>query len=519
MKGKIFTLIIGFFTMLTYAQEASDFGPADVLICDFEGVNQTVVDSLWTDTTETTPVTEMSGNITVESNPFSLENVSDSAALYVRPEGQYKSIFIRFDESITFARNPYLQVQIYPVSGHSPTSTKVSISVRNDEGEVAPGGGTVENIPQDQWTTVTAFVGRLKSSDSYNTIEILINADDSLSVLGGTQYYIDQIGFKAEDDLTIIPSTIFYEDFGVYNDDWEKGLVNGQLMTITGTDTIGPNEVGYVETYASIGGFSSDIPFKYFDAVGDTAIPILVRTWGMMATYESPSGNGRVEFQDYREGVLETGSIDVSGYNKFMLSFGFGTQQFWAYQDEIGNTRPLVEISVDSSDFYEVTSESDFMLFLEIVDLGWGDINKYEDEFFKLVEYPLTTETGAVIDSAETINIRISHKTGKSFFIDDVWFSARVIGQDTVIVIDPVENVEDQSSSANAQNLNIYPNPASEYIYLKDAQNVMITDIHGRLVLESMYNDYINIEKLSSGIYFVRAQVNNKLMTGKFIKR
>src|SRR5659263_83038 len=228
MKRKFFTLLFCSAVGFTYAQDASDFGANDILIANFETKNPVVMDSLWTDIDQTTPITTPSANITLADNPFPLENTSATVAKYVRPAGGWRSIYIRFNESIVLSQTPNLQVQIYPVAGKSPAKSSISINMINDKGEVVAVGGYKDQIVQDEWTTVTAFLGKNKSSVSYNAIEIQINNSDTVSGRMDTEYYIDQIGFKAPADGVELPATILYETFGGYNGDWENQNVPGQ---------------------------------------------------------------------------------------------------------------------------------------------------------------------------------------------------------------------------------------------------------------------------------------------------
>lgn len=513
MKRKIFTLIFSCIVGFTYAQVASEFGNKDVLICNFEDVSLTVVDSLWTDSLMTTPVTAPSANISIGDNPFPLENESEKAAKYVRPAGAFKSVFIRFDKSITFAKTPYLQVQVYPVAGKSPVASSVSISVLNDKGEIVSAGGSMSNLPQDEWTTVTAFLGRLKSSEAYNAIQITINADDSIAKLGGTEYYIDQIGFKAPEDGSILPSTIFYENFGGYNDDWQSGKYEGQyaVPNADGSGMNGPGEYGSAEAYILAKGFSSGIPFTFRDVQGDSATALHARTWGMNAEYEGASGNGRIEFANYRPGTLETGDIEVSGNTNFVLSFGIGTQLWWAYNAEIANARPKVEISVDGGNFYEIYSESEFLQATgNFGDFDWGQPEEFEDQIFVLVEYPFTTIEGAALDTVQTINLRMSYKAGASFWIDDLWLSAKAANSGLGI---------GNGTRLSENSINIYPNPASNYIQVKNAKNVSIYDVNGRVVLKSTNSERINISSLENGVYVVIEKLDKYQKIGRFIKQ
>jgi len=509
MKRKIFTLAFCCVMGFTYAQVGSDFGPKDVLICNFEDVNLAVVDSLWSDTTMTTPVTAQSSNISIIDNPFLNQNESPTAVKYVRPEGGWKSIFIRFDKAISLSKTPYLQVQVYPVLDKSPASTNVDISLINDKGEIISGSGSMGNLPQDQWTTVTAFLGKLKSSDLYNAIQITINADDSLSKLGGTEYLIDQIGFKAPADGIELPATIFYETFGGYNDPWQKGTIAGQdsIPNSDGTDYVGPGEIGTAAAYASIGGFTSGIPFTFKNVLADTAAAFVARTYGMSAKYVGASGNGRMQFLNYMPGTLETGNIDVTGNTKFNLSFGIGTQQWWAYDEGIANARPKVEISVDGGAFYEIFSTSTFLQWTgNYGNFSWGQPKEYEDQIFVLVDYPFSAAGGAPLESAQTINLRMSYKAGNSFWIDDLWLSAELIPTGI--------------KTNKAETFTVYPNPATNFVNLKNAQKVFITDLNGRMVLQSLNTAKVDVSSLAKGVYILKAQQEDGSMKiGKFIKK
>ncbi|HET9571052.1 MAG TPA: T9SS type A sorting domain-containing protein [Bacteroidales bacterium] len=511
MKQKIFTLLFCCVFGLAYAQDASDFGAKDVLIVNFEDKNPIVTDSLWTDTLETTAVTTPSANISLADNPFPVENTSAKVAKYVLPKGGWKSIYIRFNQSIVLAETPNLQVQIYPIAGKSPKTSKVYLKLINDKGEVTSIGGSKEQIPQDEWTTVTAFLGKQKSSIKYNAIEITINADDSLSNLGGTEYYIDQIGFKAMADGSVLPSTIFNETFGSYIGEWAAGTVPGQ-RTIPYLDNgvtkyEGPGEIGTSAAYASVGGFTSGIPFTFRDIAADTAAIFVARGYGMKAkdNFQGYSGGGRIQFRPTLAGTLATGNIDVTGFSNLNLSFGIGTQEWWAYNSDIANARPKVEISVNGGAFYEIYSISEFLKATgNKGQFDWGTPDEYEDQIFTLVEYPLTTIEGAPLPTANTINIHISYKSGTKFWIDDLWFSGRYA---TGLINSKMENT-----------FNVYPNPAKSYILTPGAQKVIITDLNGRAVINTENTEKVSVASLSQGIYFV--QVTNKGVTkvGKLVK-
>ncbi len=494
MKRTISTLC--FLCALSYgfAQVPSTFGAKDILISNFETLSATLTDSLWVDSLKTTAVTTPSPYLTIEDNPLPLENESDKAAKYIRPKGAYKGLFIRFDKNINFSQTPYLQVMIYPVKDKSPAKTSVSVSLFNDKGEIISIWSSKGNLPQDEWSTVNLLAGKQKSSEKYNAIQIMINPEDSLSKLGETEYYIDQIGFKAMGD-SILPATVFYENFGTYHQGWQDGKVAGMQKAERGKSNI----------YTDIKGFTSGIPFKFMDS--DTLAVMEARTWGMSAKYEGYSNNGRIGLNSKLLGALYTGAIDVKGYSNLTLSFGLGTQLWWAWDAGIANARPRVEVSVNGGAFYEIFSPSTFLGKTGVrKDLGWGMIDQYEDEKFTMVEYPVTAEDGSPITSANTIELKIGYKAGSAFWIDDMWFAGKY-------------NAPSAVPTVKQNSFVVFPNPATDFILTRGYNKVTVTDLNGRDMITVIDAEKVDISKLSKGVYVIKATKEGKTSIGKFVKK
>ncbi len=84
-------------------------------------------------------------------------------------------------------------------------------------------------------------------------------------------------------------------------------------------------------------------------------------------------------------------------------------------------------------------------------------------------------------------------------------------------VTTPVDNFPDGA-------LLLYPNPASDYVYLNVAalspSMVWIYDRQGRLVdTKVLAGNVLNVKDLPSGVYFVKVQTRDGVKTSKFIKR
>ena len=77
--------------------------------------------------------------------------------------------------------------------------------------------------------------------------------------------------------------------------------------------------------------------------------------------------------------------------------------------------------------------------------------------------------------------------------------------------------------SQDIEYLNLYPNPASEYINIKSINNIdeiRIFDIQSRVVFSEKINSKtkrINISKLSTGIYITEVLIDNIITRKKFV--
>ena len=75
-----------------------------------------------------------------------------------------------------------------------------------------------------------------------------------------------------------------------------------------------------------------------------------------------------------------------------------------------------------------------------------------------------------------------------------------------------VTDVEEQAETA----LNVYPNPAKDFIFVEGSENVGIYDLCGKMVLQSQGTSKIGISSLPDGMYFVRSGDRcNKLVVSR----
>ena len=71
----------------------------------------------------------------------------------------------------------------------------------------------------------------------------------------------------------------------------------------------------------------------------------------------------------------------------------------------------------------------------------------------------------------------------------------------------------------------IYPNPTNTFLNIKSFnttffEKIVITDLTGKIILEQSENtNQINVKNLANGMYFLKAKINDKTLTRKFIKK
>lgn len=77
----------------------------------------------------------------------------------------------------------------------------------------------------------------------------------------------------------------------------------------------------------------------------------------------------------------------------------------------------------------------------------------------------------------------------------------------------------------SALQLNVYPNPTHQYLYVEGLQNdtknasLQIVDVQGKQVNNAKFNsNRVDVSQLSNGIYFATITINNQSQTLKFVK-
>lgn len=115
-------------------------------------------------------------------------------------------------------------------------------------------------------------------------------------------------------------------------------------------------------------------------------------------------------------------------------------------------------------------------------------------------------------DSAILVNVNVVALPGVTIYVDDVTL------RDTVLV-----GIEEAGSKRyEARMFEVYPNPASSYLAVRghsDMQYIKIFDVTGKLIKEEKFkrSKVISLDGIKSGVYFLRAMINNKECIKKFV--
>lgn len=78
--------------------------------------------------------------------------------------------------------------------------------------------------------------------------------------------------------------------------------------------------------------------------------------------------------------------------------------------------------------------------------------------------------------------------------------------------------------SEEKNNISIYPNPTTDYLYINsdlDITEIQISDLNGRIINDLKFQDNkMNLASLQTGIYFAKiTDINGKILTKKIIKK
>ena len=111
--------------------------------------------------------------------------------------------------------------------------------------------------------------------------------------------------------------------------------------------------------------------------------------------------------------------------------------------------------------------------------------------------------------------------TSNNYTVQLITFSADSCFSDT-----STQNINVNINTVNDlykdDEINIYPNPANDYIQIEthlEFNSIIITDVTGKIVKSLKYTKQINISELTKGLYFIQLFNNKETTTHKFLKK
>ena len=96
----------------------------------------------------------------------------------------------------------------------------------------------------------------------------------------------------------------------------------------------------------------------------------------------------------------------------------------------------------------------------------------------------------------------------------------------TLVVSGPQMNLDAEQFVADKSVINIYPNPASDFLRFDssdftDISEIQIIDVAGKVIMtrSDISNKSIDVSNLQAGVYFAKFKTRNQFITKKFIKK
>lgn len=123
----------------------------------------------------------------------------------------------------------------------------------------------------------------------------------------------------------------------------------------------------------------------------------------------------------------------------------------------------------------------------------------------------LMSPVSSVLDAVYMLEVGFDGAEG-SIIIDDLAF-----GDTTVTSVTAISDY-----TANQSNVNVYPNPASNYIQIMNAGNMFDVDVFnvsGQRILHAENKKRLDISSLENGIYFIKVQSGESRSVLKVMKQ
>ena len=287
-------------------------------------------------------------------------------------------------------------------------------------------------------------------------------------------------------------------DTNTYVDVYLDDMSSTSIATVTLTNTGGYSS--FDSHYAELSSVVTDVHDVYLVfrsddisvAVADVDKFTFLDNTCAFSSYDITS---TIEAEDYCDmyGVQSGAVVSHTNSGDWLRfsGFDFGT--------EGANVFSFSASSTTSGGTIELRSGSYTGTLLASVDItNTGAWSTYED-----FEGNITTPITGVHD----LYLVFKNGSGYLFNIDNYMFSYN-------------ETLSSSNFKFNDLGLSVYPNPAIDYLNIsKSVDSIIVRDLTGRIIIEvNERTNSVNVQKLSSGVYFTEITFEGQVQTMKFLK-
>lgn len=268
---------------------------------------------------------------------------------------------------------------------------------------------------------------------------------------------------------------------------------------------------------------------------------------------------GLIDGQNGWAGPFDTSDTSFMTVSDVLSSDGSNSLLFesdasqWNFYDgvltpELTGLGSVFEISFDfypdsdvDSDhvFYGIQTNGDELLISSLIVFNWqglvrarvgattSDVGTYTAEDWYNVKISYNFVNSTLTYFVNDVQVHTGATVGTTTGVNRFLFAYDNYGSgfkiDNIVITPEVASVNDFF----AQNISIYPNPATDVFTLASStstiENITLTDLNGRAIksinVDSLSSAEVNISDLTAGMYFVTVQTDNGSGSSKIIKK
>ena len=210
-----------------------------------------------------------------------------------------------------------------------------------------------------------------------------------------------------------------------------------------------------------------------------------------------------------------------------MLHKFSGSSSVWAYECYFGEV--VIDSTLGQKDYFGILSYTDTFAYFQYTPDSWFhvniDVNLDADNIVLNIagEQIQSWQFSSLPDTTNNTMLKLDAINFFSGCIDNILTENSTLSGTYYVdnlVITKLAGVGINENSEN--DVTVYPNPASDFINVSNAENAQITlfDIRGKVMAEiesATAEQVIDINKLANGTYFLRIKDGNSVTTKKVV--